>query len=160
MGLTQPFHVQVLIEELQRSVETISKENAALRKEADALREKVEDLSRENFQLLLQQLQTKLTQPNMGSSTFDGASSSQMNSPPLGLGQVSSTTGPPILAQFDHHFRNDGVNPAIPPLLGPARISLLSQNPGLPNQLDPILASGKADELFRLLVSNTTHRPF
>lgn len=108
---------QVLIEELQGAVESLSKENAAIRKEADSLRVEVHRLTNENRRLHMQQ---QLSRSIAVSGVPDSATprhSADMWSMQQGVSQGMNVNmgmpGMPALNRFVPGDTNIG------PLLGP-----------------------------------------
>jgi hypothetical protein len=96
---------QVLIEELQETVQSLSKENALVRKEADNLRLEVDRLMRENRQLRLQQ-------PLSGTLPLSGLpNTASRNSPGLWGMQhgLNINMGVPVVSALDQFLSSGNV---------------------------------------------------
>lgn len=136
---------KVLIEELQDTVQSLSKDNAVVRKEADSLRAQVEMLSRENRQLRLhQQIASSRLQlqampepaPQLGSNFWG-----------MQQGRNSNMGLPGLVGGLDQYIGADPTN--VSPRLGGGHAESISR-PTQPPQSDAFLTE-QAREYLRSL---------
>ncbi len=125
-------NAQVLIEELQGAVESLSKENAAIRKEADSLRLEVHRLTTENRRLLLQQQLSRSISMSGMPDTATSRHSSDMWSMQQGVSQGMHMNmgmqGLPALNRFVPGDTN------IAPLLGPNSLDRIPNDTSIADQ--------------------------